>query len=98
MIKGTYLKEGEVTEVIYGNGLTELLPPVDVRKMDVDALFYFLPKGEKKKKSVAHKIAILASVALPYFLALAFTGTFEVIYVMAVVWTGIVILANILRG
>lgn len=26
MIKGTYLKEGEVTEVIYGNGLIEIEP------------------------------------------------------------------------
>lgn len=96
-MRGTYLKNGEVTEVIIGNGLTEILPPVDVRHADVDALFYFMPRPERKRKSTAHRVAIFASVVLPYLAALAFTGACEIIYVMALVWSAIVILANILE-
>lgn len=92
-MKGTYVKKGEVTEVVIGDGITEILPP---EEKQLHALFYFMPKHEKKRKSLLHKALILASVAAP-FVAAEFVALplFAPVYALAVGWLGIVVYANV---
>lgn len=45
-MRGTYVKNGEVTEVYIGNGITQIFP----EKKEIDA-FTFLPRGQKQKKN-----------------------------------------------
>ena len=93
MITGVYAKNGERTELVT-NGLAEIVPD-----RELDALFYFLPKRTRKRKSRLHKAAILASMGAPLIAAETITDAFGYrffvpLYLAALAWCGVVIYAN----
>lgn len=109
-MKGTYVKNGEITEVYIGNGITQIFPPekledevCEQEKIKTIDAFTFMPKNvqEKKKNRRGRNIIIFLSVVAPV-LALCFFATTLVFYPVifwlfflgSFSWAGIVLYAN----
>lgn len=99
MIEGTYVKNGEVTEVFLPNGLTQLI----VEEPKEIQAFTFKPKVIRKKRSiwiVIKDILILASLMFPIvpvsalFLGIGIPSIWQVLCVIGGVWDALVIFAN----
>lgn len=109
-MRGTYVKNGEITEVYIGNGITQIFPPEESEGVacereeikTIDA-FTFMPKNvqEKKKNKRGRNIIIFLSVIAPV-IALCFFATtlifypiiFWIFFLGSFSWVSIVLYAN----
>ena len=109
MVKGTYVKGNEVHEIneiheiIRGNGLIELRPEdVEPIMKPIDALFYFLPKRERKSH-FKHNLLIILLTVIPVFCVPALESfiqsdaVFSAMCWATISWVGFVVYANIRR-
>ena len=105
-MKGTYVKNEEITEVYIGNGITQLFPPEeikDVEEIKTIEAFTFMPRNnqEKKKNKKGRNTMIFLSVVAPVITLCVFATTlifypviFWILFLGAFSWSGIVLYAN----
>ena len=105
MIRGTYVKNDEIHEIIHGNGLIELIPEVvepEEPMKELHALFYFHPRREKQPR-IWKNALIASSVIVPTVMLTAFGNIImnDVIYGglcwSLIAWVGLVVFANVRR-
>ena len=102
-MRGVYVKDGGITEVYIGNGITQIFPEEEVKEIKTIEAFTFMPRKvqEKKKCKNGHNAMIFFSAVIPMIILCLFGATlvfypiiFWVLFLGSFSWAGLVLYAN----